>query len=258
MVALSASALLPVLRPPAAWAAAPQLGGGGNGAPPSGGVGGGGGGSGGGGGDGWQLARRPPQEAFQVAAANKPILLTLVSFAVTRKAYGKITKLFNRDYEAATGRTVRFRLSFGGSGSQARAVIDGMPADVVALALPLDIIKIAEAGASVPLKATPSVAAQPVPKSPLLSALCARLLCVHLLAGLFTSTRSGLPGAVPQALCGTTGPNSSLMTAWWLSRCVPLWCARATPRTSGAGMTWVSHAQHAAAAAVLLLNPSSL
>ncbi|KAI3437870.1 hypothetical protein D9Q98_000316 [Chlorella vulgaris] len=146
MVALSASALLPVLRPPAAWAAAPQLGGGGNGAPPSGGVGGGGGGSGGGGGDGWQLARRPPQEAFQVAAANKPILLTLVSFAVTRKAYGKITKLFNRDYEAATGRTVRFRLSFGGSGSQARAVIDGMPADVVALALPLDIIKIAEAG----------------------------------------------------------------------------------------------------------------
>ncbi|EFN55953.1 hypothetical protein CHLNCDRAFT_10401, partial [Chlorella variabilis] len=73
------------------------------------------------------------------------ILLTLVSFAVTRKAYGKITKLFIRNYEEATGRTVRFRLSFGGSGTQARAVIDGMPADIVALALPLDVIKIADA-----------------------------------------------------------------------------------------------------------------
>ena len=149
VVALSASAFLPLLRPPATWAAAaalasPQLGGGGNGGVPPGGSSGGGGG---GGSDGWQLARRPPQEAVQLAAAaaGRPILLTLVSFAVTRKAYGKITKLFIRNYEEATGRTVRFRLSFGGSGTQARAVIDGMPADIVALALPLDVIKIADA-----------------------------------------------------------------------------------------------------------------
>lgn len=39
-----------------------------------------------------------------------------------------------------------FRLSFGGSGVQARAVMDGLPADIVALALPLDIDKIAERG----------------------------------------------------------------------------------------------------------------
>ena len=133
-----------MLHPSAAWAAAPQLGGGsgsGSGAPP-------GGGGGGRGGDGWQLAQQAPQEAFQLAAAaaGKPILLTLVSFAVTRKAYGKITKLFTRNYEEATGRIVRFRLSFGGSGTQARAVMDGMPADIVALALPLDVIKIAETG----------------------------------------------------------------------------------------------------------------
>lgn len=39
-----------------------------------------------------------------------------------------------------------FRLSFGGSGVQARAVMDGLPADIVALALPLDMDKIAQAG----------------------------------------------------------------------------------------------------------------
>ena len=87
------------------------------------------------------------KKAFQLAKAA-PVLLTLVSFAVTRKAYGRITKMFIKEYEEATGRTVRFRLSFGGSGTQARAVIDGLPADISALALPLDTIKIADAGAA--------------------------------------------------------------------------------------------------------------
>lgn len=41
---------------------------------------------------------------------------------------------------------MRWRLSFGGSGTQARAVCDGLPGDVAALALPLDIDRIAEAG----------------------------------------------------------------------------------------------------------------
>jgi len=41
---------------------------------------------------------------------------------------------------------VKFRLAFGGSGTQARAVIDGLPADIVSLALPLDIVKIQQAG----------------------------------------------------------------------------------------------------------------
>ena len=48
------------------------------------------------------------------------VSLTLVSFAVTRKAYEKITARFAKEYEAATGQPVRFRLSFGGSGTQAR------------------------------------------------------------------------------------------------------------------------------------------
>lgn len=71
-----------------------------------------------------------------------PVTLTLCSFAVTRMAYSRITRLFKKYYKKQTGRDVRFRLSFGGSGVQARAVIDGLPADIVALALPLDVIKI--------------------------------------------------------------------------------------------------------------------
>ena len=48
------------------------------------------------------------------------VSLTLVSFAVTRKAYERITARFAQQYEAETGQAVRFRLSFGGSGTQVR------------------------------------------------------------------------------------------------------------------------------------------
>lgn len=58
----------------------------------------------------------------------------------------QIVRRFVRDYEEATGRVVRFRLTFGGSGTQARAIIDGLPVDIAALALPLDIQKISDAG----------------------------------------------------------------------------------------------------------------
>ncbi|GAB4819353.1 hypothetical protein N2152v2_006399 [Parachlorella kessleri] len=123
---------------------------GGSGGPPGGSRGGGGGGgwgSSGGNGSSAALSRRLPQEAFQLAAAKKqPVTLMLASFAVTRKAYGKISKMFMREYEEQVGQPVRFRLSFAGSGTQARAVMDGLPADIVALALPLDIIKISERG----------------------------------------------------------------------------------------------------------------
>ena len=58
----------------------------------------------------------------------------------------QIVRLFTQEYKEATGRIVRFQLTFGGSGTQARAVIDGLPADIVSLALPLDVIKIEQAG----------------------------------------------------------------------------------------------------------------
>ena len=58
----------------------------------------------------------------------------------------QIVRTFSHDYEKTTGQPVRFRLTFGGSGTQARAIIDGLPADIASLALPLDLLKIQEAG----------------------------------------------------------------------------------------------------------------
>ncbi|GAX35735.1 sulfate ABC transporter substrate-binding protein [Nodularia sp. NIES-3585] len=72
--------------------------------------------------------------------------LTLVSYAVTRAAYEKIIPLFAKEWQEKTGQTVRFDQSYGGSGSQTRAVIDGLDADIVALALSADTLQIQEAG----------------------------------------------------------------------------------------------------------------
>ncbi|GFR43164.1 hypothetical protein Agub_g4213 [Astrephomene gubernaculifera] len=104
------------------------------------------GGNGGGGGD-----RPPPPRGG--ALGGKPqqeVVLTLASFAVTKLAYVRVTKAFREAYQRETGIDVRFRLTFAASGVQARAVIDGLPADIVALALPLDLDKIVAAGLIAP------------------------------------------------------------------------------------------------------------
>ncbi|EFJ41961.1 hypothetical protein VOLCADRAFT_40475, partial [Volvox carteri f. nagariensis] len=84
----------------------------------------------------YSLAVQSPQE----------VVLTLASFAVTKLAYVRVTKAFRELYMLEAGVDVRFRLTFAASGVQARAVIDGLPADIVALALPLDLDKIVAAG----------------------------------------------------------------------------------------------------------------
>lgn len=76
----------------------------------------------------------------------KPVKLTLVSYAVTQSAYEKIIPKFVEQWKAKTGQDVIIEQSYGGSGSQTRAVIDGLEADVVALALALDTQKIEKAG----------------------------------------------------------------------------------------------------------------
>lgn len=72
--------------------------------------------------------------------------LLLVSYAVTKNAYDRILPRFSADWKARTGQDVRVRASYGGSGSQARAVIDGLEADVAALALAGDVFKLEKAG----------------------------------------------------------------------------------------------------------------
>jgi sulfate transport system substrate-binding protein len=62
-----------------------------------------------------------------------------VSYDPTRELYRKINRLFAEKYQRDNGKTVRVRQSHGGSGSQARSVSDGIPADVVTLAMWQDI-----------------------------------------------------------------------------------------------------------------------
>lgn len=119
--------------------------GGGGRNPPGGGSGGGGaGGNGGNAGSNVSNALVGDREKDRKKLA--PVSITLVSFAVSRKAYTKLTAQFAKEYEEKTGIAVKFRLSFGGSGTQARAVVDGLPGDMVALALPLDVHKICDTG----------------------------------------------------------------------------------------------------------------
>ena len=69
-----------------------------------------------------------------------------VSYDPTREFYTEFNRAFARHWEEQTGRTVSVAQSHGGSGRQARAVIDGIPADVVTLALAADVDAIARAG----------------------------------------------------------------------------------------------------------------
>lgn len=79
-------------------------------------------------------------------AKTGDVQLTLVSYAVTRAAYDKIIPQFAAKWKQEHNQNVSFTQSYGGSGSQARAVIDGLEADIVALALELDTQKIEQAG----------------------------------------------------------------------------------------------------------------
>jgi sulfate transport system substrate-binding protein len=71
------------------------------------------------------------------------ITLLNVSYDPTRELYTDFNKAFAAAYQKDTGKSVEIRQSHGGSGAQARAVIDGLQADVVTLALAYDIDAIA-------------------------------------------------------------------------------------------------------------------
>ncbi len=84
--------------------------------------------------------------ASPVAANNKDVELTLVSFAVTKAVHEAIIPKFVEQWKKDHNQNVTFKQSYGGSGSQTRAVIDGLEADVVHLALAGDTSKIEKAG----------------------------------------------------------------------------------------------------------------
>ncbi len=82
--------------------------------------------------------------ALPLAAHAASYTLLNVSYDPTRELYKAVNAAFAADYKAKTGDSVTIQQSHGGSGKQARSVIDGLDADVVTLALAADIDAIAD------------------------------------------------------------------------------------------------------------------
>jgi sulfate/thiosulfate transport system substrate-binding protein len=82
--------------------------------------------------------------------AQKPVTLLNVSYDPTRELYEDFNQQFAAFWKNKTGQSVTIRQSHGGSGKQARSVIDGLEADVVTLALAYDIDQIAEKAGTIP------------------------------------------------------------------------------------------------------------
>ncbi len=88
--------------------------------------------------------------AAHVAASAEPTSILNVSYDPTRELYKAIDAAFAAKWKADTGQAVEIKQSHGGSGKQARAVIDGLQADVVTLALAYDIDEIAKVAKLLP------------------------------------------------------------------------------------------------------------
>jgi len=82
--------------------------------------------------------------------APKPVTILNVSYDPTRELYEDYNQQFAAYWQGKTGQEVTIRQSHGGSGKQARSVIDGLGADVVTLALAYDIDQIADKAGLLP------------------------------------------------------------------------------------------------------------
>lgn len=105
----------------------------------------------------WNLSFRPILLAASLMAASAAatvahanVTLLNVSYDPTREFYQEFNAEFAKHWQATAGETVSVRQSHGGSGKQARSVIDGLDADVVTLALAYDIDEVAAIGKRLP------------------------------------------------------------------------------------------------------------
>jgi sulfate transport system substrate-binding protein len=101
------------------------------------------------------LARRWITMALMAASVGawaqaRDVTLLNVSYDPTREFYGDFNKAFAAHWKARTGANVTIKQSHGGSGRQARSVIDGLEADVVTLALAYDVDELHEKGRLLP------------------------------------------------------------------------------------------------------------
>ncbi|HTH76888.1 MAG TPA: sulfate ABC transporter substrate-binding protein [Trinickia sp.] len=88
--------------------------------------------------------------ATAAAPARADTTLLNVSYDPTRELYEQVNRAFAPMWKAQTGETVAIRQSHGGSGAQARSVLDGLQADVVTLALAYDVDALAARGLVAP------------------------------------------------------------------------------------------------------------
>ncbi len=88
--------------------------------------------------------------SFPMVSNAADISLLNVSYDPTRELYQEFNQKFAEYWKGKTGKTVEINQSHGGSGKQARAVIDGLEADVITLALAYDIDEIANKGGLLP------------------------------------------------------------------------------------------------------------
>jgi len=84
--------------------------------------------------------------ALSQFAQGAGVTLLNVSYDPTRELYKDINRAFAADWKAKHGGDITIQMSHGGSGKQARSVLDGLPADVVTLALAYDIDALADRG----------------------------------------------------------------------------------------------------------------
>ncbi|MDR3386021.1 MAG: sulfate ABC transporter substrate-binding protein [Rudaea sp.] len=88
--------------------------------------------------------------AFSLAVSAKDATLLNVSYDPTRELYQQINTAFTADWKAKTGDTLTIKQSHGGSSKQARAIIDGLEADVATLGIASDIDALHEHGDLLP------------------------------------------------------------------------------------------------------------
>jgi sulfate transport system substrate-binding protein len=83
--------------------------------------------------------------------AQKPVTILNVSYDPTRELYEDFNRAFSEYWQSKTGQKITIQQSHGGSGKQARSVVEGLGGDVVTLALAYDIDSIALRGRLLPL-----------------------------------------------------------------------------------------------------------
>jgi sulfate transport system substrate-binding protein len=84
--------------------------------------------------------------ATEAPATGGEVKLILAGYTTPREAYRELIPIFQQKWKEQTGQTVTFEESYQGSGAQSRAVAEGFEADIVALSLEADVIRLEEAG----------------------------------------------------------------------------------------------------------------